>query len=275
MGDRTLLIFTFFMSLVFAALVPHPPVLIPTIGKEQLIILEETRKAYEHLEEDIYTTKPQLIIIISPHGSVFTDAFSVNGHVDFVSKFEQFGDFSTKKRWQGCPEIAARIGNEAKIRDIPVQILSQGEVDHGASVPLFYLTHHLPEVKVLPVGFCNLSTDRHLVFGELLKDVILHDTLRIAVIASGDLSHCLTVKAPVPYHPDGEVFDRTIRELLTLHNTTGITAMDQTLVDHAAPCGYRSLVILLGILKNMKVSFKQYAYEAPFGIGYLTGNFVL
>ena len=63
--------------------------------------------------------------------------------------------------------------------------------------------------------------------------------------------------------------------MLENKNTTGIANMDDKIVDSASECGYRSILILLGILKNMDYSFKNYSYEAPFGVGYLVGNFVL
>lgn len=263
------------MSLVFAAVTPHPPLLIPSIGKDEIERIAKTKAAFERLEEDMYLAKPQAVLVISPHMSLFADAFSINAHTPLVSQFEHFGDLTTKRTWHGSPEIAARISAAAKRKHLPVQLVSQESIDHGASVPLFFLTRHLPDVKILPLGFSSLPTEKHLEYGELLKEIILQDNRRIAVIASGDLSHALTVEAPNDYHEDGQKFDDSLRSLLEVRNTAGIAALDATLVANAHECGYRSILILLGLLKNIHYNFKTYSYEAPFGVGYLAGNFVL
>lgn len=263
------------MSLVFAAVVPHPPILIPAIGKDQLPLIKNTKKALEQLEQDLYLAKPQVIVIISPHSSLFGDAFSVNAHTHFSTLFEHFGDLATKKIWTGAPELAAKISSAAKSDDLPVQLVSQKTLDHGASVPLFYLTNHLQDIKVLPIGYSNLPAEAHIRYGELLKDVLMEEDRRVALIASGDLAHCLTVTAPAEYHKDGAAFDEEIIKLLEVRNTAGIVTMDPQLVNNASECGYRSILIVLGAVKNMNVAFKNYSYESPFGVGYLVGNFAL
>ena len=96
------------MSLVFSAICPHPPVLIPGIGKKEVEKIEQTNKALKKLEQDLYIAKPQILIVISPHGSLFKDAFSVNAHPEFHSHFDQFGDLSTKKTWAGARSTRCR-----------------------------------------------------------------------------------------------------------------------------------------------------------------------
>lgn len=262
------------MSLVFASVVPHPPLLIPNIGKDEIKKVEKTKKALEKLEEELYVAKPDVVLIISPHVSLFTDAFTINAYTNFVSNFEQFGDFATKIKWVGAEQIASKIGRLAKDQHLPVQLVGEEKLDHGSAVPLSYLTKHLPNVKILPLGYSGLDVKTHLKFGELLKEVTMESDKRIAVVASGDLSHGLTTDAPAGFSRVGAEFDAKLIELLETRNTVGLTNMDVKFVEEAAECGYRSLLILLGILKNIDYTFKNYSYEGPFGVGYLVGNFV-
>ena len=97
---------------------------------------------------------------------------------------------------------------------------------------------------------------------------------RIALLASGDLSHRLTTNSPGGFHKDGQKFDNQIIEMLETRNTVGIAQMDKELVANADDCGYRSILITLGVLQNMNYSFKNLCYEYPFGVGYLTGEFL-
>src|SRR3989339_353332 len=263
------------MSLVFAAIVPHPPLLIPNIGKEEIKKVKKTQQAMEKLEEELYIAKPDAILIISPHVSLFAESFTVNAYTNFVSDFEQFGDFATKAKWSAVEGMAVRIARLSKDQHLPVQLIGEEKLDHGAAVPLFYLTKHLPSVKILPLGYSALDVKTHLKFGELLKEIIMRSNKRIAVVASGDMSHGLTTDAPAGYSKVGAEFDSKLIELLETRNTMGITNMDVKFVEDAAECGYRSFLILLGILKNMDYTFKNLSYEGPFGVGYLVGNFVI
>lgn len=261
--------------LVFAAITPHPPLLVPDIGKEELKKVDKTKKALEQLEQDLYLSKPDVIAIISPHGSLFADAFCINANTNFVSNFAQFGDLKTKLEWKGEPSLAAMIAHNSYEAKIPVQLVSEDALDHGATVPLSYLATHLPNCKILPLGYTNLDNKMHLDFGSLLKETFMASDKRIAVIASGDLSHGLTTDAPAGFSKAGEKFDKQVIEFLENHNTVGYSQLDAKFVEEAAECGYRSFLILLGILQGVNYAFKNYSYEGPFGVGYLVGNFVL
>lgn len=262
------------MPLVFAATTPHPPLLIPVIGKNEFKKVEKTKQAFELLEQELYVTKPEVIVIITPHGSMLNNAFSINSATQFISSFEEFGDFSTKKQWSGYPELASQIKELARENNMPVQLTLSEKLDHGASVPLFYLTKHIPNIKILPLVYSCLDAKKHLEFGKILKEVFAEKNERIAIVSSGDLSHGLTDDAPAGLRKTGKKFDAKIIELLETRNTAGMINLESDFIEDAAECGYRSLLILLGVLQNVNYTFKNYAYEAPFGVGYLTGEFV-
>jgi len=44
-------------------------------------------------------------------------------------------------------------------------------------------------------------------------------------------------------------------------------------VEEAGECGFRSILIILGILNQLDCKFDALSYEGPFGVGYLTANF--
>lgn len=57
-------------------LLPHPPVLIPEIGRGEEKKCQATLDALEKIADEIAEYKPEVIVIISPHAPVFSDAFS-------------------------------------------------------------------------------------------------------------------------------------------------------------------------------------------------------
>ena len=263
------------MSLVFAAITPHPPLLIPSIGKESIKKIEKTKIALEQMEKDLYITHPEILVIISAHGSYFNDAFTLNVNTHYQTDLREFGDLATKIKFHGETHLATLIREGADKEHFSATMISEQNLDHGSAIPLTYLAKHLKNIKILQIGFCDLDWKTHVAFGAMIADKISQINKRVAVIASGDLSHALISDAPAGYNPAGPEFDRKIQELLSANNLSGMLQMDKKLVTDAAECGFRSFLILMGILQGVHHVYKSYAYEGPFGVGYLTANFAL
>ena len=51
--------------------------------------------------------------------------------------------------------------------------------------------------------------------------------------------------------------------------------MDENFITEAAECGFRSFLILMGILRDLNYTYQSYSYEGPFGVGYLVANFIV
>jgi len=263
------------MSLVYAAITPHPPLLIPSIGKEILKKLDKTKAAMEKMEEELYLSKPDVIIIISAHGSYFTDAFTINICPEYQSNLKEFGDLVTKLNFKGEMSLSTKIREKTKHEKIPTTMITEPLLDHGSTVPLFYLTQHLPDIKIIPISFCDLDWKSHLDFGYLIKEEIMGCNKRVAVIASGDLSHALSTDSPAGFNPAGTKFDEKIQELLSHKNVSGMLQLESEFVKNSSECGFRTFLILMGILKNVDYTYRQHSYESPFGVGYLTANFII
>jgi len=262
------------MPISFAAIVPHPPVLIPTIGKESIVRLKITQDSFIKLEEDLYSSKPDTILIISPHGHIQPEAFNMNLSPDFEANFEMFGDFSTKLQFKGDIGLAYKIRERMETR-APLQLVTDFYIDHGCSVPLFLLTQHLPNIKIIPLYYSGLDLAAHFKFGQLLKRELLINKERVAIIASGDLSHRITKDAPAGYSPKGKKFDQKLTEYLVNKKTHDILGMNHHFIEDADECGLKSIVILLGILDGIDYQPQKLSYEAPFGVGYLVMKFML
>lgn len=263
------------MSLVFSALTPHPPLLIPNIGKENLVKLETTKKSLEELERALYISQPDTLIFITPHGKIFPEAFTINANPEFRFDFKDFGDLATKGTFNADLNLIADISNAAKNQRLPLILQSEPALDYGTSVPLFYLSRHLTNIKIIPIGYSLLDLKKHFDFGYFLKDIIMDSSKRVAVIASGDLSHRLSDASPAGFSPSGKKFDDLLIESLKTGNISGLINLDEKICKEAGECGLRSLLILLGVLRNMNYDLKLHSYESPFGVGYLVADFSL
>ncbi|MEI6597017.1 MAG: class III extradiol dioxygenase subunit B-like domain-containing protein, partial [bacterium] len=257
------------MPIVFSAIVPHPPILIPTIGKENINQLKTTSDAFLKLEQDLYASQPETVIIISPHGHLQEEAFTINLCPEFTVNFEDFGDLATKFILNGDVGLAYKIKEKLETK-VPLQLISEPELDYGASVPLYLLTQHLPKIKIIPTYYSGLDLTAHFNFGQIIKSNLLVSNTRIAIIASGDLSHKLSKNSPSGYNPKGKKFDKKLIDGLLKKETGEIIKFKPELIADAGECGLKSIIILLGILEGMKYEPQLLSYESPFGVGYLT-----
>ncbi len=258
-----------------AGIVPHTPLLIPTIAKETLTKLEKTVGALKKLEEELYIKKPDTIIIFSPHIEAATDHFTLQHAAQFEANLKEFGDLTTHTKFKGEMPLTAAIIEAARKNNFPVSLTHSAFLNYGAVTPLTYLTAHLPKASVLPISTSEHDYKQHVDFGQFLQEQIMQTNKRIAVIASADLSHALTTDSPAGFHPEAKNFDDRLQELLASENTTGMIQMDPELVRSAAECGFKSILLLMGVLRGFKYNYQHYAYEAPFGVGYLTAHFSL
>jgi len=277
--------------LIFSAVTPHPPILIPAIGQDSLEQIKKTQQAMQELASDFYAAQPESLIIISPHGELLENAFTINTAPEFKGSFKQFGDMETLLELKGDVSLSYQI-KEALETKLPIQMVCQPELDHGVSVPLYYLTQNfltrlsrLPtasdqlsdkkNLKIIPLGYCSQDYKTHFKLGQQLSEIIHSSEKRIAVVASGDLSHRLTKNAPAGYSALGKKFDRQLIEMIKQRDFEGVINMDQSLVEQAAECGLRSIIILLGVLAGRNCTPQILSYEHPFGVGYLVCNFEL
>ncbi|MBI4133166.1 hypothetical protein HY478_00980 [Candidatus Uhrbacteria bacterium] len=260
--------------LVFAAITPHSPLLLPTIGRGKEKQLAGTHKAFEELAAKLKEARPDVLLVISPHGPVVRDAITLNLHEAYEGDLSEFGDIGTRPRFEPAPALAERFRRILRGHQVPLCLASSHVVDYGVSVPLV-LTMQSGS-KIIPMGpALDLDFKLHFKTGEILKEEIVASQKRVALIASSDLSHRLASDAPAGFSPQGQKFDTTLREALEAKNTSRLLGMDPELVVEAAPCGFRAILLALGILSEAVYTPRTLAYEAPFGVGYLTMDFAL
>jgi len=266
------------IMICFASICPHPPIIIPTIGGSELPKVKKTIEAMRKLAGVFAAAKPETVIIVSPHGPVQTDKMTITISENLSGNFGQFGDFETQMNFKNDPVLTKEIKKSAQIAGIPVDLIDLPQLDHGALVPLCFLTKNYPQVKLTPIAFSFLDYQTHFKFGQILSKLLATSDKRFAIIASGDLSHRVTPDAPAGFSPRGKEFDEKLVELLKTGNVQGILNLDKDLIEEAGECGLRSIIILLGVLDGCQLSnanCQLLSYEAPFGVGYLVAKYSL
>lgn len=261
--------------IVTAAIVPHTPLLAPTVGKEHLEKLANTVKALAEVEQALYLAKPDTIVMISPHAPMYPDAFSGNVAPSFKGVLKEFGDHGTVVPAKANFLLLDHIHRHMRDEGVPFTMSSSEELDYGFTIPLLYLTKNLQNWKLAPLSISMLDGAAHFHFGQELKNVIHAETSRVAVIASCDLSHHANSASPEGARPEGEAFDKFIREKALSLDGPGLLAADANMLEQAGQSGYRPIVMLAGCLEGLNIKAKELCYEAPFGVGLMTMRYDL
>jgi AmmeMemoRadiSam system protein A len=267
--------------IVYGAVAPHPPMLIPEIGGRDLTQVEQTVAGMNRLAAEIVKRDPQILVVITPHGNVFRDAVSILGDPQLKGNLAQFGQRKLEFRHPNCLEFLELLQSKAATHHIPVVAITgqQDELglnphlDHGITVPLHYLKQGgLKEIPLLAVSYGMIPLEDLYRFGMLLREAADELGLRTVVLASGDMSHRLKEEGPYSYHPDGPVFDRQVKELIGQGRTLDLLRIPADLRENAGECGYRSLVVLMGSMDGHSFTPQVFSYEGPFGVGYLVAG---
>lgn len=256
--------------IVFAAIVPHSPLLLPSIGKEHRDKLACTLKALEEIEQALYLAKVDTLCIIAPHGVRYPDAHSINLMDAYIGDFKTFGDFSTTVNAKSDFLLIDHIQRLMREERVPFTLTSSAEIDFGFSIPISLLTAHLPAWKLIPVTPSMLDGKAHYDFGQQLKRILHSESRRVAVIASADLSHKASDQSPGGSTPEGIAFDATISSAAEQNKPDALFGLTNEHLEAVAQCGYRPIMTLLGAISGINVTPKKLCYEAPFGVGYLT-----
>ncbi len=265
------------MPLIKAALLPHSPLLIPEIGRANHNFLAKTTNAYQKIKNDLMESGVETVIIISPHTPIQEDFFITSAAPEMEISFSDFGFIPTKTIVKGDIVLSDKIKNQLK-PELPIKGLSDNKLDYGSAIPLYLLRSPESNFKIVVISPAEkLGLQAHLEFGAKLSNIIAESDKKIAVIASGDLSHRLKRKSPGGYSPKGTKFDNKLIEYLSEPQTAkeNILKMDKNLILEASECGLKPILILLGLIDNIKWEPDILAYQTDFGVGYLSLEFII
>lgn len=265
------------MALIKAFLLPHSPLLIPEIGRANHHFLEKTIAAYNQAGRDFKEAGIETIIIISPHGFSQDKVLAMNVAPEMKVSLKDFGFLPPKVSFPGDALLADQIKNSLR-DDYALPLISEPILDYGSAIPAYLLKSFVTDFKLLVLSPANgLSLEEHFRFGQKLASVLETSDKKIALIASGDMSHRLKKKSPGGYSPKGAKFDNKLIEYLSEPKTASdnILKMDPKLIEGAGECGLKPLVTALGALAGKEYGTQVLSYQTDFGIGYLSLEFKL
>lgn len=253
-----------------AALVCHPPLILPNIGKGEERKIQKIADAYRSIVWDIKAMNPETIVIISPHAPSYMDYIQLSSGKALYGDMSDFGDPMDNFVIYNDKPLVREIERLARAEEFPMGTKGRqkGDLDHGTMVPLYFLKELLPETKVVRISAGGLSHLDHYHAGQIVQKAAARLGRRIAVIASGDLSHCQKEGSSYGFRACGPEYDQTVMNLLKTADFEGLVSVPEKDVEEAMACGHRPLCVLAGCLDGYQPLSHVLAHSAFFGVGY-------
>jgi AmmeMemoRadiSam system protein A/AmmeMemoRadiSam system protein B len=261
-------------SVVFAGIAPHPPIMVPEVGREAIAEVRSSIDAMAELSQRVIRSGAVTVILISPHAPLEPQAFVAYDGPQLYADFANFRAPTATVHAELDDELLSEITRAAAEQNLATARIKGFDLDHGTAVPLYFLQRNGWNGRVVALGYSFLSNEDHLRFGRCIKQAVDKSGRTVAFIASGDLSHRLKLDAPAGYNPEAHRFDAEVVDAIRSCSTSRIIDMDQELRRLAGECGYRSMLVALGLAEGLDQSCEVISYEAPFGVGYLVAQLV-
>ena len=258
------------MPILAAFMVPHPPMIVPEIGRGSEEQITETIRAYEEAAREAASLKPDTIIITSPHSVMYADYFHISPGRTAEGDFGNFGAPGVRFSEEYDEELVDRICGIAAEEGFPAGTLGERDrsLDHGTMVPLWFLRREYSGGKIVRIGLSGLPLTHHYYLGQIIARAVNDLGRRAVIIASGDLSHKLQSYGPYGFAPEGPEYDSRIMDVCGRGAFGELFDFDETFCEKAAECGHRSFVIMAGAFDGLKIKAAALSHQDVTGVGY-------
>ena len=258
------------MAIVGAFMVPHPPMIVPEVGKGSEKQISATTAAYTRVAEEIAALAPETIILSSPHATMYRDYFHISPGSQARGSFGSFRAPEVKFREEYDTELVKTIERIAQGQGFPAGTKGQREpaLDHGTMVPLYFIRQAYQNFKLVRIGLSGLPLREHYMLGQIIQSAVEETGRRAVYVASGDLSHKLQSYGPYGFAEEGPQYDARIMDVCGRGAFGELFDFDEDFCDRAAECGHRSFVIMAGALDGVAVEATPLSHEDVTGVGY-------
>ncbi|MEZ4357675.1 MAG: AmmeMemoRadiSam system protein A [Eubacteriales bacterium] len=263
------------MPILAAVAVPHPPIILPEVGRGEEKKIKKTADAYMAAMKRIAQLKPDTIIITSPHSIMYRDYFHISPGSSASGNMGVFRAPNVKFDVDYDTEFVDELSKTAAQEGIGAGTLGERDasLDHGTMIPLYFLNKVYSKYKIVRIGLSGFSPIEHYRFGQCIAKACNNLGRKIVIIASGDLSHKLKEDGPYGFSPEGPQFDKQLVNAFKAGNFLPLLSFSPAFAEAAAECGLKSFQIMAGALDCKSVTHELLSYEGPFGVGYAVALF--
>ena len=258
------------MSVVGAIMVPHPPIILPEIGRGEEKKIAASDAAYRRAAAFAAALRPDTVVLSSPHAVMYADWFHVSPGDGAQGDLRQFRAPQLRFRVRYDVSFTTALSELAEQEGFPAGTLGERDpaLDHGTMIPLSYLDRVYSEYRLVRIGLSGLPLSDHYRLGQLIAKTAEQLGRRVLFIGSGDLSHKLLAEGPYGFAPEGPEYDARVMDVMGRAAFDELLDFDESFCEKAAECGHRSFCILAGALDGKRLETQTLSHEGTFGVGY-------
>jgi AmmeMemoRadiSam system protein A len=260
------------MPIVYACISPHPPIIVPEVGRGREREVQRTLDALAQVADELASHRPELAVLIAVHGPLHPTSFTLLDAERAEGDFAQWGAPQVHLSFPVDREAVQAVRREALARGLPLRTVSQWDLDWSVTVPLYHLRPGLEGARLLLLNISFLSPRDHFHMGQAVRAAIDGLGHRAAVIASADLSHRLSPEGPYGFDPAGPELDRRLEEAVANWDVEAVLSLPLEFRERAGDDAVPSLSFLMGALDGLQVRPRVLSHEGPWGVGYMVAS---
>jgi 2,3-dihydroxyphenylpropionate 1,2-dioxygenase len=246
-----------FMNLHYS-MAPQGSATRPTL-EQQKKLRKDAEEAFAVLRADLEQAKPEVLIVVA--NDQFVNFFWNNIPTFFVTTADEVkGQFTRHKfQYRNHKELGRTIVRAGMQNGIDFSFGEHIELQHTQVVPLYFLLRE-PKIPILPI-YVNTWVDpapspgRCYKVGEVIREVADHSDQRVAILATGGLSH-------FPGSPRiGEIdtnFDHKLLEVM--REGKGRSLVDYSVEEllQAGDTEFLNWMVVIGTVSDARASYTSY-----------------
>jgi AmmeMemoRadiSam system protein A/AmmeMemoRadiSam system protein B len=258
------------MAIVGAVMVPHPPLILPEVGKGEEKIIQKTIDAYKKAADFVASLKPETIVLSSPHSIMYSNYLHISPGSHAEGTMARFHAPQVRIARDYDEELSQLLCKLARKERIPAGYEGERdpELDHGTIIPLYFIMQKYTDFRLVRLGISGISLAQQYRFGMQVQKAADRLNRRVVYVASGDLSHKLKESGPYGFDPHGPEYDARLMDVCGRTAFEELLEFDPVLLNKAAECGHRSFVIMAGALDQKSVKADVLSHEDVTGVGY-------
>ena len=271
------------VPLVYACIAPHGGEVIPALSGKKSALYSPTTKGMRTLAVQMRESRPDTIVIASPHN------LRLQKHIGVVISEYSSGKLTegrkqVKLRARCDVEFAKKIVAAAEGLALPIVAANFGSLegpmsdmamDWGTLVPLWFVLKRtgIKTKIVIVTPSRGIPLEQNFKFGKAVAEVSEREEKRVAFVASADQAHAHSKNGPYGFNPKAKEYDRRVVEAIQQQSLDSVLEMGVDFVDAAKPDSLWQMAILAGVLTVVPMRGELISYQVPTYYGMLCAGY--
>jgi len=248
-------------------------------------LFEKTRESVRKIAKDIRETRPQTIVIASPHNLRLQDKIAIVTAENSTGRLNGPRGKGVGLKLKCDREFAQDLLQESARKGLPVVGANYGTaggpasdmaMDWGTLVPMWFVAkeERVRARTVIVTPSREISLSRNIAFGMMIGEMAENSKKRIVFIASADQAHAHRKLGPYGFHRSAAKYDQFVSRAIEKNRIESISRLGKRFVEEAKPDSLWQMAMLAGVTRVVRMQGTLLSYSVPTYYGMTCASFV-